>query len=80
MIDLERECVDDFALLSHARGNISSADTLTSRAADIEEIKSLVFEHDVWEVLSPKVGQKSQVKWQAQVSFVWSWLQYGEGY
>jgi hypothetical protein len=53
MGDLERDHTDDFALLSDASGNLSSADTLASKAADIEEIKSLVLEHDVWDVLSP---------------------------
>ena len=53
MSDFERDHPDDFALLSHANGTVSSADNLASRAADIEEIKSLVLEHDVWDVLSP---------------------------
>ena len=53
MTYLEKECADDFAMLSRASGNVSSADTLASRAADIKEIKSLVLEHDVWDVLSP---------------------------
>ncbi len=50
MSDFKRDYPDDFALSSYASGNVSSADFLASRAADIEEIKYLVLEHHVRDV------------------------------
>jgi hypothetical protein len=67
MSDFERDHAD-FALLSGATSNVSRADTLASIAADIEEVKSLVLEHDAWDAVAP-IGPVNVVtsKWVRKV-------------